>query len=147
MSTRIRLILGLSSALVIGALGPAMMAVAGHSGSGTSTISGRITVDGHPERKQCASAWFSRENRAAPQEIFAGSAIADTNGNYTLGRLPADVYKVEFHHCDARRVGGFRVTEPWRGTSSRYWPDSALYETADEIVVGTAEAITGIDSE
>lgn len=144
MSLRSRFTLGLAAAIAVGSLGPALTAVANHSGTGISTISGRITSGGRPASGMCASAWFARDTRIAPVELYAGSAVALLDGTYTLRNLPADSYKVEFHACNARRVNGFRVGLV---SFSEYWPNSPLYENARTIEVGAREDITGINAE
>jgi hypothetical protein len=146
MTTRLRLTLGLCGALLVGALGPTMYAVATHSGSGTSTISGTITSGGEKVDGLCAAAWFSRDNRATTEALFAGSVRANADGNYTLVRLPADTYKVEFYDCAAPRRGNLRAPLPTQRQSS-FWPGEALYENAAPIVVGPADALTGIDGD
>ena len=146
MSRHKRLVIGLSGALLLGALGPSLVAVAHHSGSGKATISGVITRGGHPARNVCATAWYARDHRMTAAEIFAGSTRAGIDGRYVLGALAADTYKVEFHPCDGQRVGAIRVSPPWQGLS-RFWEDADAYELATPIEVGAAQDVTGIDGD
>jgi hypothetical protein len=156
VTSRARTTIGLSVALLIGLIGPSMVAVARHSGSGSGSISGTIFTDGQSRGSGCISAWFSRarapirvpidEFRDPDDEMYAGSTHPTSwyAGNYRLGNLAPDTYKIEFHDCASHRVDTSRIVLPGQ-YESRFWPDAPNYEDAGEIVLGPGEAVTGID--
>lgn len=139
MSTRSRIISGLSLALAVGLLGPMLSAVATHTGNGHSAIRGRVTdPSGAPIEGICAIAYHDYLLQGTlpedePLLPVAGSTTTLADGSYAIGRLTNDRYRVKFEQCleppHARRY----VTE--------WYDDSLVAEHATPV-----ETVYGYDA-
>lgn len=97
-----------------------------------STITGRVTDSaGAPLEAAYAYAYV----QAGDEWDYVDQVATDTSGNYTLDGLGAGTYRVTF---------GYELSDDYLYES---WNDKASIDVADDIVITTPRAVTGVDAQ
>ncbi|MFA9272204.1 MAG: carboxypeptidase regulatory-like domain-containing protein, partial [Baekduiaceae bacterium] len=95
-----------------------------------ATISGRVTNGSGPLQGVCVGAQSTTSTASG-----YGSATTNSDGEYTITRLPASTYKVQFSACSA----GNYITE--------WWDDVLHVDDAKTMTLAAGASRAGIDAE